>query len=310
MASSKQTKKGGQARFVIKNATQNDTFTVPHGFRIRYLGVETLSTLSNAANMTVGVSAGTYETAVFSVTSVVSAVDGTLTWGGGASGTVTLAAGDILSTTLVATKIAATGASGGWVVTSSGAVVTMTGVVPGAKTNPTIALGTATDITFSAVTSVNGAIDSSIVSAAAVSQTKYVVADFAAASGKGGVGSTTPNTATFALSTSSATAGTIIVCGQTVYLVSGDVATGTTLATKLATVKIPGVTITNSTADITISSETGIGAPMPSLAFGTATGITYTLSSTTSADPTYYINFSAVDPESNVNVYILLDKLN
>lgn len=97
-------------------------------------------------------SAVTYPTstsATFTVTSVAGATTGTLLWGGSASGTITLAGGDIGTTSAVAAKIAATGAGGGWTVTAVGNVVNMYASSNLAK--PTIALGSATNITFGPV---------------------------------------------------------------------------------------------------------------------------------------------------------------
>src|ERR1035437_7913931 len=137
MATIKRLKKAGVARWYLSAVQQNDSFLVPHGFRMRYLGVETVSTIS-ATNITVGAVPGTYANSTFTVTSVASATTGTLAWGGGATGAVTLASGDILTVGAVAAKIAASAPTGGWVVTAVGAVVSMIGVVPGAITAPTI----------------------------------------------------------------------------------------------------------------------------------------------------------------------------
>lgn len=95
-------------------------------------------------------------TSVFSVNSVAGATMGTLSWTGGASGAITLTTPDIVSTTTVALKIAATGASGGWTVTSLNNIVTMTSVLTTPPAMPGIALGSATNITFSSFTYVTG----------------------------------------------------------------------------------------------------------------------------------------------------------
>lgn len=97
---------------------------------------------------------GLFTTATFTVTSVASATTGTLLWGGGATGTITLAAGDITTTSNVASKIAATGAGGGWTVTAQGTIITLVSTSPGSFLPPTIVLGTATNITFSAVSTI------------------------------------------------------------------------------------------------------------------------------------------------------------
>lgn len=310
MATSKKIRKGGVFRWVLQGVQQNDSFQVPHGTRIRYFAVEPVSLLGAASNLTVGVTPGTYTTATFTVNSVASATTGTLTWGGGASGTITLASGDILTTTAVAAKIASSGATGGWIVTSNGATVNLISTVPANLTAPTIALGTATNITFSSVTTVAGAVDATIVAAAAITTTKQVLTAFTPAAGKDYVAGTLTNSATFALTVSSATTGTIIVCGQPIVLASGDVDTSAHLATKIGGSNIPGYTLSPSSSNVTITQNAlNQGIPFPTIAFGTATGITYSQSSSVSADPTYYINFSATSAPGNVNIYIVLETL-
>lgn len=178
MALSKKLKKGGEARYVIQGATNNDFFTVPRGFHIRYAAVENLSALPFSGTVSFGKVAGTYTTATFAVTSVASATTGTLTLGGGASATVTLVAADILTTSAVAAKIAASSPVnmsaalvGQWIVTANGANVTLISSVPGNFTAPTISLGTATNITFGSVTTVAGSVDATYLPATPIAST-------------------------------------------------------------------------------------------------------------------------------------------
>lgn len=91
-------------------------------------------------------------TSSFTVTSVVGATAGTLIWGGGAFGTITLTSTDISSTGAVAAKIASSFVSGNWSLSVSSSTVTLTATIPTAQTAPTISLGTATNITFGSIT--------------------------------------------------------------------------------------------------------------------------------------------------------------
>src|ERR1700690_949431 len=87
MALSKKLKKGGEARYVVQGATNNDFFTVPRGFHVRYLAVENLANLATSGTISVGKVPATYTTATFAVTTAITTSAQTFTWGGGASGT-------------------------------------------------------------------------------------------------------------------------------------------------------------------------------------------------------------------------------
>ena len=115
----------------------------------------------------------------FTVTSVASATTGTLVWGGGASGTITLTSTDISTTTTVAAKIAASMISSQWVVTNVGATVTVTAIVPGSITAPTISLGTATNITFGSVSTVRNPYYISNITTGAKTQITASVSNYA-----------------------------------------------------------------------------------------------------------------------------------
>jgi hypothetical protein len=309
MAITKKLKKAGVARWYLSAVQQNDSFSVPHGFRMRYLGVETVSTIS-ATNITIGAVPGTYTTATFTVTSVAAATTGTLVWGGGATGGVTLAAGDILTVGAVAAKIAASAPTGGWVVTATGAVVSMIGVVPGVLTAPTIALDTASNITFGTVTTVAGAIDNSIVHATALSTSALGIAALTPEANKDYVADNSTESVTFTLNTSSPAAGTIQICGQSFNFTLGQLNTGTTLATQIGTLVIPGYTITPSsnTVKITVNANK-VGTAIPTISLGTATGVTYAATTIVKADKTYYVNFTTTSAQGNTNLYVILEKI-
>jgi len=175
-----QLKKGGDSRYIIDKPAQKEYFVIPKGQRIKHIYVETIGTMTGTNNITIGESEAVVETAYFDVTSVASATAGTITIAGV---TVTLAAGDITTTTKVAEKIVAT-AIAGWTVSNVANRVTLVSTGEGNKTDVTAVLGTATNITFSAVTTTQGTLPAEVVSSATVSNTAGTVAQLTIAAGK------------------------------------------------------------------------------------------------------------------------------
>lgn len=305
MSTSKKLKKSGGLHWTIKNVASNDSFTLPRGFRIRSMHSEIINTQS-AANLILGLTAGTYATSTFTVTAPCG-TSSDLTWGGGASGTVAVTSGD--TAVQVAAKIAAAGAGASWTVTANGAVVTMVGVVPGVITAPTLAMGT-TGVTISAITSVAGTSDNSAVNATAIGTTAQTVTGYTFQAGKDVNPATKTKKTTFTLAVNSATTGNILFNGTMVTLAAGDVDTAAHLATKLATINLPGYVVTANSNVVTVAAlEEGTGHNFVKLELGTATGISWSTAQI-DTDLTYYVNFSNTNPIGNINLYVMLEKLN
>jgi hypothetical protein len=322
MAIKKSLKKGGVARYVIQGANNNDFFTLPRGFHLTYLGVETLGAqLPSAATISLGKVPGTYTTATFTVTGPFTSSSNAATWGGGAAGTITATAAVVTAAT-AATSAAyfatqspvqtVVGLAGTWIVTASGAVVTMISSVPGNFTAPTLTVGSS-GLTIGAIVTVLGAVDATymaatpLATAAIGSITEFtssitranlvnpstigssLSAIFTSAAGAAGsysvAGQTVaiPNGLT-AIATGYAVAGcsfyeyTIATSGTGTYFINGVSITGSatpaTLATNIAASYIPGWIIIASSAKVTCYSVYSGVVGQPTLTLGTATTLT------------------------------------
>ena len=179
MSLSKKLKKGGEARVVLQGAVNNDFFTLPRGFHIRYTAVENLSVLPLSGTVSFGKVAGAYTTASFAVTTAITTSAQTFTWGGGASGTFLTTTASATGATLASTAAFIAAASpvqmsaglvGTWIVTSSGASVTMISSVPGNFTAPTLSMG-GTGAVIGSVTTVAGSVDVTYLPATPITST-------------------------------------------------------------------------------------------------------------------------------------------
>ena len=309
MAVSKKLKKSSTSpRWVLEKVVANDSFTVPRGFRIRYLGVETL-TAQTTANVSIGISAGTYSTSTFTVTAVATGA-GTLTLGGGVGAITVTGITTAMTTAQIAAQIA-TFASTTSLITSNGSTVNIISFVPSVVAASTIVLGTALGCTFSAVTYVAGAIDTSIVTATATTGNAQTVTALSVAAGKDYNPSSASKYSSYTMTTSGATAGTLYINGLPYTFTNGTLATGTTLATAIAALKIPGYTLTNPSAGVvkfTVTEE-GRGYGFSKLELGTCTGVSWTTSNV-DTDLIYYVNVSGPSQLSNFNLFAQLEKMN
>lgn len=186
MAISRKLKKGGEARYVIQGATNNDFFLLPRGFHLRYLAVENLANLPVSGTVSLGKVPATYTTATFAVTTAITTSAQTFTWGGGAFGTFVTTVASATGATFASSAafIAAqspvpTGPTLGasWIVTSNGASVTMISSAPGPYTAPTLGMG-GTGCVISAVTTVQGTLDVTYMPASVLQQQVGSITEF------------------------------------------------------------------------------------------------------------------------------------
>jgi trimeric autotransporter adhesin len=177
MAVSKKLKKGGEARYVIQGATNNDFFTLPRGFHIRGFMVENLANTIPGGSVSLGKVPGTYTTATFAVTTAFTSSSNAATWGGGAFGTVTATAAVVTAATTAssAAYIASTspvqsapGLPGYWIVTANGSNITMISSVPFNMTAPTLTVGSS-GLVIGTITTTAGSLDTTYMSAQALS---------------------------------------------------------------------------------------------------------------------------------------------
>ena len=166
MAFLRKLKKGGTGRWVIYNAQQNDTIVVPRGFKLRYLAAETLTAQTSVGTVSVGVAPATLGVYSYTFTTVAGATAGTINLSvNNNAGQVTLTAADVVSPTAtsiaaafanparITTALTGNSTAWNWVVSVIGATVYFTQPVGVAGTfTPTLGLGSATNITVSAMT--------------------------------------------------------------------------------------------------------------------------------------------------------------
>ena len=309
---SKKLKKGGVARYVIDPLSQNVTFTVPPGIEVTRIFAECKSTLTGTPKMIISTASGTIPVQRFTVTSVNSATTGDITVD---TITVSLGSGDIDTVGHVADAIAAADLSSkNWIVTDNGATVTLTGFVPKAVTSAiTVALSTATNITFSDVTVVTaGVVGSLFLSSSTLPKTIGQVSELTSSiQSTYKVNSTqSVNSVVFSPSVSNAVAGTVIVCGVPIALASGNVDTAAHFITKVASALVPGYTMVDGTTTLTISANSNTqGLGLPTMVLGTATGITWTQVNTY-ANKTYYITTGSPAIAAATKLYIITQKVN
>ena len=286
-----------------------------------------IPSLPGTPNITFGNTIGIKPVQTFTVTAGTTSV-GVMTLDG-----VSIYLGTGLTPAQVASAIASTNLWGAvttatpWVATASGAQVTLTAV--SAKSGVAavvLSAGTVSGLTFSAVTVVTGgALDTSFYSGAqSVPVAGQSLTDSTAniVAGKGYNPWSAYDKAVFTLTTSSAVAGFFVVNGNIVNLTTAQVATGTTLATALATLinqQRGYFASTNGANILTVyGAPNATGVVFPSLAMtnitGGATGITWTYTQTVH-DITYYLNVGATTPQlapaslGAFNVYVFLEKM-
>ena len=166
MAFLRKLKKGGTGRWVVYNAQQNDTIVVPRGFRLRYLAAESLANQTSVGTVSLGVSPATLGVYSYTLTTVTGATAGTINVSGNNNaGQFTLVAADVVSPTAtsiaaaianparITTAVTGNSTAWNWIITAVGATLYFTQPVGVAGTfTPTLALGSATNITLGAMT--------------------------------------------------------------------------------------------------------------------------------------------------------------
>lgn len=330
-------KKGGVARWVLFNATQNDTFVIPRGFRVRYLGVETLKTVASGTNtFGVGVTAGVVP--VQTLTSNTVAV-------GGAGTTVTIdgvavTVAQLDAASVVMDKIMAAYTAGSFVasattsvetwtmVRTSATVITMTGSAPQTVAAVTVNVGTITGFTLTSAQVTAGSVDVTAVNATTLSnyrvntpgQNSLVAGTFQAGFDYN-AGTTSPSVySTFTYT--STTGGTFKLNGTTFTPASagtqGAFATAIAAAVNSSTNATGLQAFTTATTGQVVfvysqSSYSKTSGATITYDFSGLTGGAAGTVYSTSADKTYYVTLAGPYADQlarNVNVYAILEKLN
>jgi hypothetical protein len=341
MAVMKKIKKGGVARYTLFGVQQNDSFTVPRGFRIRYIGVESLATSTAAVNFGIGVVPG-----VFPVQTLTT--NGTAVGGSGTTVTIDNIAVTIVqldTAVVVMDKIMAAYAAGSFtnaattstqswtMVRTSPTVITITGSAPAAVAGVSIAVGSITGFTLTAAQVAAGSVDVTVVNSTAMSAYRAdtpgqnsVVAGTVQANFDYIPGSHSPNIYNTFSSYSSSTVGTFIVNGYTFTPKTAGTADIAGIAAACAaavnaSTPITGLmaftTATSGQLVVTYAPIVGGNTPSTPLTYNYAgiTGATVgTITATkNSADITYYVSMSGrylPQVVGTPNMYIILDKLN
>jgi hypothetical protein len=228
MSISKKLKKGGEARYVIQNAQSGDFFVLPHGFRLKYLGVENQDIPTVPGYVSLGKVPGVSTVATFTVTGPFTSSTNAATWGGGASGTVLASAAVVTLATAASSAayiaaqspvLAGYGLPGSWIVTANGAAITMTSTAPFNMTAPTFTVGSS-GLTIGSITTTAGSVDATYMASTPLPLSIFDITDIS-----GNIATTykinastngTKLTATFSSTTGAA--GSYVLNGKTVSI--------------------------------------------------------------------------------------------
>jgi hypothetical protein len=336
MADFAKVKKGGSARWVIKGVRQNESFTLPRGFRIRYLAAETMETIPSGTNtISIGTSAGTVPVQTLTTNGTAVGGSGTTVTIDGIAVTVEQldTASEVMDKIMAAyangdfTHAATTSTESWTMVRTSDTVITMTGSFPKVQSGVVINVGSITGFTLTSAQVVAGTLSAVAVTATTISN--YAVDTPSQSSLVGltlesGYGinppSHSPNTIVTLSTRTGTITGTISVNGvaypftETAASVTGG-ATGIKNAIN-ASSRTSGIEAMLGSAGVVIISNkrSPYGSPaksVPAVNIGSITGCSKAKSSV-AEDITYYVNFAgpyAEELEGNVNLYALLEKL-
>lgn len=338
MSALSKVKKGGVARWVINGVQQNDTFTVPRGFRIRYMAAEPLITAAAGTNqIAVGTAIGVFPVQTLTGNGVAVGGSGTTVTIDGIAVTVA----QLDTSAVVLDKImaaytagsftnAATTSLESWtMVRTSPTVITITGNCPKTVAGVSIAVGSITGFTLTAAQVTAGSVSATVVNATTMQN--YAI-DYPGQAYSGYTALTlqtsfdvcspshSPHTYVTFASYTGALTGSFSVNGvsytptQTAASVTGQ-ATGvrdiinassnqTGISAMLGAAGV--VVITNFRPFYGTAS-----ASAPTVVVSGLTGATVTKASV-DLDRTYYVSLSgqaAKSLEGNVNLYVLLEKL-
>jgi hypothetical protein len=334
MSALSKVKKGGTARWVIRGVQQNDTFTIPRGFRIRYLAAEPTVTAPGGTNkIGIGVAAGTFPVQTWTAAGTVGGSTTTVTVDGIA---VTVVQGDTAS--IVVDKIMAAYAAGSftnaattslesWTLSRNGLVITATGNCPKSTVGITTTYGSITGFTVTSAQVVAGSVDETAVNATTIAN--YAIdypgqeaAGYTPLTLQSGFDINSPSHSPYTKITFSSYTGTM-AGGMTVNGVAYN-PTGTTNVTNQATAVKTLINASSNQTGLSAVSAAGVvtiynNKPFygsssvypPVVNVANLTGATVATASS-ALDKTYYLNLSGYGSKSlegNVNLYVLLEKL-
>jgi len=337
MAFLKKLKKGGTARWVIYNCNNNDYYTVPRGFFVSNMYVETLGVMTGTNNIAVGTVSGTFPIQTWTVAGTAGGTASAIVIDG--VSTISIANGQTaaqIAATIMATAFSYTGTTSAetWALSLSGLVITAIGNVPKAVSAVTISYGTVTGVTVTAAQVAAGSVCTSgatVVTATAVSnypadysgQTPMVSLTQASPLTYGVTPATqTPYLNLTATFTSGTVTGTFIINGTT-FTPSQTAMTSAATMAQYMTAAINATTNQTGLFAYQVGATAQFFVGVKALAYsytatatmtynfgGLSTGAGVTVTTNYPADPSYYINFSTVPPAGNVNVYVELQRLN
>ncbi len=350
MAFLEKLKKGGNARYVITEAVQNEVIRVPRGFQLQALTVETLSALTGTNKISVGSAPGVYCVQRVKITHA-AAHAGHITLDGVAvelAGTETVEA-VVLALAAASYTIATTTTAVAWVptvgtTTDAGDTLVLTSAVPVALTTSIVFNDTDTTDVTATVSHVDGTVSHAIVDAAAVSNNPpnhpsgNVVA-LTIAAGAAVSALRTPSISFTLTSHTSTTVGTFVLNGRTYTpttagagTVTADAATIVNAVNKLSkqtglyAYSAAGFVIIGyqysdysaSNANQALVYDFGVaGAKITGATLGTVTHVDGVTTSTgvgvvapEQTDGLYYINFDTVASVGKVSVYANMQKMN
>lgn len=317
-------RKGGDARYVIAPVAQNDTFQIPRGFKLREFVADTLGTVTTTApTVVLGVVPAVQQVGTITVAGVAGAASTVFSIGGVASAVQIAISNTVLQT--VALILSQFGPGGpqasallnaGWVITAHPTLtdrVVVTGSPSKTSSAPAIVTTSLTVQTVTAAVATNGSSDATIMTSQTLPTTIYTIKDLSAniVAGKAFLSAGNLDKLVVTFTTTSTSAGYYLVNGvQSPLIASGQ--TTSQIVTTLATMKIPGYSLSPSSNVLTITNlSSGAGVPQPtfgSYAPQAVTGTTWT-SVFTPEDTTVYV---AVDLNAvgNANFYAILQKMN
>ena len=318
-------RKGGDGRFVITNITPGDSFIVARGFKVRELLTDNGPVATTTApTLVVGNVPAVNQSGVLVVAGVAGAASTVFSIGGVASATQIALNNTVLQTVaLILSQFALGGPqytallNAGWIITAHPTLtdrVVFTGSPAKTSTAPVIVTTSLTVQTLTPTVTVTGVANNTFMSSQSMTTTASTVTDLTtnlSTALKTGRSQNNVDSLSVTFSTTSTSAGYYLVNGvQSPLIASGQ--TATQIATTLATMKIPGYTLSGTNPLVISNQSAGAGVPQPTFGSYAPQAVAST-TWTTAFTPEDTVCYVATDLNAQLGghaIYAVLQKLN